>query len=74
MNELDLVDVSNLNLYYTLKKNIPFNDEKITLVSYLEALKEFDQKNIAGNMKIIRKYGFILIIIAFCWVFPILLQ
>lgn len=39
MNELDLVDVSKLNLYYTLKENIPFDDEKITLVSYLEALK-----------------------------------
>jgi len=65
MNEMDLVDVSKINLYYSLKKNIPFDEDKDTIVTYLEELKEFDKKYVSGPIKIVKNYGYIFILVAF---------
>jgi hypothetical protein len=50
--DFDFVDVSELNLSFKLKKKVPFDAGKSTLVTYLEELKEFDKKYVPMPIKI----------------------
>jgi hypothetical protein len=65
IKEFDFVDIQELSLYYKLKKNIPFDTENGTLVTYLEELKEFDKKFVSTSTKFAKKLGYFLILLLF---------
>ncbi|MFX0199808.1 MAG: hypothetical protein ACFFCW_27105 [Candidatus Hodarchaeota archaeon] len=65
MKELDFVDVSEFHLSFKLKKNLPFDPKKGTLVSYLEGLKEFDKRTSASPMNTVKNLGYIFILFLF---------
>ena len=65
MKELNLADVSELNLCYELRKNIPFIAGKSTLATYLEELKEFDKKYVSPPIKVAKYFGFVFILVVF---------
>jgi hypothetical protein len=63
IKEFDFVDIQELNLFYELKKNIPFDTENGTLVTYLEELKEFDKKFGWMSTKSAKKFGYFFILL-----------
>ena len=65
METKDLVDVSELNLSYKLKSKIPFDVKKNTLVTYLEELKEFDNRYVSKPVKFSKKIGYFFVLLLF---------
>jgi hypothetical protein len=53
MNDVNLVDLSELELYYKVNPNIPCNKEKNSFVSYLKDLREFDKKSTSNPSYIV---------------------
>ena len=53
MNDANLVDLSELELYYKVNAKIPFNNDKNTFVTYLENLREYERKSISKPSNII---------------------
>ncbi|MHA2111830.1 MAG: hypothetical protein ACXADW_08345 [Candidatus Hodarchaeales archaeon] len=53
MNDVNLVDLSELDLYYRVNPNIPFNKDKNTFVRYLKDLREYDRNFISKPSNIV---------------------
>ena len=65
MNVDNIVDLSELKLYYRLNPKIPFNREKTTFVSYLKDLREFDKKSASKPSNIAKLFLSSLVILIF---------
>ena len=65
MEAKDLVDVSELNLSYKLKSKIPFDVKKNTLVTYLDELKEFDNRYVSKPVKFSKRIGYFFVLLLF---------
>ncbi|MHA1978602.1 MAG: hypothetical protein ACW98I_16995 [Candidatus Hodarchaeales archaeon] len=53
MNEVNLADLSELDLYYEVNEKIPFNKNKNTFVTYLENLREYERNFISKPSNIV---------------------